>query len=119
MEVSTEKRIMEATLKEVAELESLQKAGFILVPIAKWTRLVKDSTFLEAILEVYSQTNETYKLDGILKAILSVYGMQSVKEIQEETLKLETAKAELEKAKEAKKAEIMELLKRFTDGEDE
>ena len=100
-------------------LNELTETGFVMVPAMELKKLLKDSSYLDLILDVYRQRGETYDLKELLKAITKFYGQQTVKDLQDERIKLEVARQELEKAKAAKKEEIMELLKKFTDGDDD
>ena len=90
-----------ATKEEIEELNLLSKAGYTLVPNNQLVRFIKDSTNLKLILSVYQRTGETYKLEGILKAILDLYGERTKKEIREEIEKLIAERQALKKEKEA------------------
>lgn len=100
-------------------LNDLENLGYILVPMTKLEKLLKDSTYMEIIVEAYLERGETYDIKPVLAAIINTYNMKTAKTIREETAKLVFAREELEKAKAEKKEELMEILKRFTDGDDE
>lgn len=102
---------------EARTLNELMMAGFVIVPTEQLQKLLKDSTYLELMLDVYQQRGETYDMGPLVKSIARFYNRETIKNLRNERLKLEAARQDLEKAKAAKKEEIMELLNKLADGD--
>ena len=102
---------------EARTLNELMMAGFVIVPTEQLQKLLKDSTCLELMLDVYQQRGETYDMGPLVKSIARFYNRVTIKNLRDERLKLEAARQDLEKAKAAKKEEIMELLNKLADGD--
>lgn len=98
-------------------LNELMMAGFVIVPTEQLQKLLKDSSYLELMLDVYQQRGETYDMGPLVKAIARFYNRETIKNLRDERMKLEAARQDLEKAKAAKKEEIMELLNKLADGD--
>lgn len=98
-------------------LNELMMAGFVIVPTEQLQKLLKDSSYLELMLDVYQQRGETYDMGPLVKSIARFYNRKTIKSLRDERLKLEAARQDLEKAKAAKKEEIMELLNKLADGD--
>lgn len=98
-------------------LNELMMAGFVIVPTEQLQKLLKDSTYLELMLDVYQQRGETYDMGPLVKAIARFYNRETIKNLRDERMKLEAARQDMEKAKAAKKEEIMELLNKLADGD--
>ena len=102
---------------ELRLLNELMMAGFVIVPTEQLQKLLKDSTCLELMLDVYQQRGETYDMGPLVKSIARFYNRATIKNLRDERMKLEAARQDLEKAKAAKKEEIMELLNKLADGD--
>ena len=98
-------------------LNELMMAGFVMVPTEKLQKLLKDSSYLELLLDVYQQRGETYDMGPLVKSIARFCNRETIKNLRDERMKLEAARQDLEKAKAAKKEEIMELLNKLADGD--
>ena len=98
-------------------LNELMMAGFVIVPTEQLQKLLKDSSYLELMLDVYQQRGETYDMGPLVKAIARFYNRETIKNLRDERMKLEAARQDLEKDKAAKKEEIMELLNKLADGD--
>lgn len=55
MDISSEKRIADATAQEIAELESLKDKGFVMVPKEQFERLVRESFSYRFIVTTYQR----------------------------------------------------------------
>ena len=102
---------------ELRLLNELMMAGFVIVPTEQLQKLLKDSTCLELMLDVYQQRGETYDMGPLVKSIARFYNRATIKNLRDERMKLEAARQDLEKAKAAKKEELMELLNKLADGD--
>ncbi len=98
-------------------LNELMMAGFVMVPTEQLQKLLKDSSYLELLLDVYQQRGETYDMGPLVKSIARFYNRETIKNLRDESMKLEAARQDLEKDKAAKKEEIMELLNKLADGD--
>ena len=102
---------------ELRLLNELMMAGFVIVPTEQLQKLLKDSTCLELMLDVYQQRGETYDMGPLVKSIARFYNRATIKNLRDERMKLEAARQDLEKEKKKKKEEIMELLNKLADGD--
>ena len=97
MEISTEKRIADATAKEIAELEALKECGYIVVPYHEFVRMTKDAHDFRLILSSYQIG---YSAAEILALITVMAKMQNDKTLMAINKELE----QLMKARQEKKS---------------
>ena len=69
MDISEEKRIADATAKEIAELESLKKKGYVMVPYEELVSLICDSQNFKVIMATYQRCNNVSELEPVLKGL--------------------------------------------------
>ena len=95
MDISTEKRICDATAKELAELEALKNHGYVMVPIHRFERLVTESNNYRLIITKYQDCSDPIEVTSLLDALISMHGGTTLKAIREEFARLLELRQEL------------------------
>lgn len=95
MDVSTEKRICDATAQEIAELNALKDSGYVMVPTRQFERLVKESFSYRLILTKYQECTDVIEVTSLLDGLLSMHGGTTLKAIREEMDRLLELRQEL------------------------
>lgn len=87
MDISTEKRISDATAKEIKELESLKDQGYVMVPYEELVRLICDSQNFKIIMATYQRSNNISELEPVLKGLSDIPLKLVLRKISEQEIK--------------------------------
>lgn len=95
MDISEEKRIADATAKEIAELEALKNHGYVMVPVKQFERLVTESFSYRLILTKYQECTDPIEVISLLDGMISLHGGTTLKVIREKMNRLMELRQEL------------------------
>ena len=87
MDISTEKRIADATAKEIAELNSLKDKGYVMVPLAELVRLITEAQNYQVIMKTYQHSSDISTVEPVLKGLAGYSFGVILRKITEQEIK--------------------------------
>lgn len=100
MDISTEKRISDATAQEIAELNALKDKGFVMVPKEQFERLVRESFSYRLIITTYEKCGdyEDYlnHVEALLDTLLNLSGEKMKMTIRKEMAEMIAKRKDME-----------------------
>lgn len=94
MDISTEKRIADATAKEIAELEALKECGYIMVPYHEFVQLTKDAHDFRLILSSYQIGYSAAEIMALITVMAKMQNDTTLMAINKEFERLMKARQE-------------------------